>query len=271
MDETFTKRIVREAKEQWDAGHALEAGRLIFERIPQKQWAVWGVSILELVQSLVPPSPEIEAVVELAKRPASTNPENEDEWRAAHEIVDAVNNLHYELTDPPAKRVFTLAKDVAKVVFNSRGYPAGFDYDAGWKIAEDLKQIIDNAKDAEFEKRAWAVLCNEEFIQLKVPPWYHYFADNFPFPFKARCITGEAVSPLKNEDEIEVIKLASEEDCLYEILVEVRWSGQAMTIPLWQIRPIEPNNKIEDAIFFLTSYVSRPAAVPNLYRDVKQS
>ncbi len=232
MEETFTKRILREAKEQWDAGHALEAGRLVFDRIPWKQRAAWGISILELVQGFVSPSSEIEAVVELAKRPESTNPENEDEWRAAHEIVDAVNDLHYELTDPPAKRVFTLAKDVAKVVYNSRGYPAKFDYDAGWKIADDLKQIVHEAEDTEFEGRAWATLCNEEFIQLKVPPWHNYFADNLPFPFKARYIAGKAISPLNNEDEIEVVKLASEEDCLYEILVEVHWSGQALAIPL---------------------------------------
>lgn len=253
MDETFTKRIVREAKEQWDADHALEAGRLIFERIPQKQWAAWGVGILEIVQCLVPPSPDIEAVVELAKRPASTNPENEEEWRAAHEIVDTVNSLHYELTDPRAKRVFTLVKDVAKVVYNSRGYPAWFDYDAGWKIADDLKQIVYDTKDAEFERQAWAALCNEEFIQLKVPPWYGYLADILPFPFKARYIGEDAASPLKNGEEIEVIKMASEEDCLHEMLVEIRWSGQTLAIPLWQIRPIEPDDKTQEAIFFVAS------------------
>jgi ribosomal protein S18 acetylase RimI-like enzyme len=259
MDETFLKRIVREAKEQWDAGQALQAGRLIFERIPQEQWATWAVAILELARGFVPPSPEIEAVIKLAKWPPSPNPENADEWRAAHEVVDAVNNLHYETTDPPAKRVFALAKDVAQVVYNSRGYPAMFDFDAGWEIADDLRQLVPDAKDAEFERRAWAALCNKEFIKLLVPPWYHYLAHNLPFPFKARYVGQAAISSLKSGDEIEVVKLASEKDCLYEILAEARWCGQTLTVPLWQMRPVEPNDGIEDALFFLESYVRRPA------------
>ena len=128
-----------------------------------------------------------------------------------------------------------------------------YDPDAGWEVADVLKRMVHDVSDAEFETRVWATVCNEEFIQLKVPPWYRYLADNLPFPFKARYIRKEATSPLKNGAEIEVIKMASEDDCLHEMLVEVRWSEQTLAIPLWQIRPSEPDDKTQAAIFFVAS------------------
>ncbi len=164
MEDIRRHQIIDTVQELWHTERLSEAGELLFERIPMKHWAAWGADILGLVQSLVPPSSEIEAVLELAKRPDSDNPENEDEWRAAHEIVDAVNNLHYELTEPLAKSVFTLAKDIAKVVYNSRRYPAWFDYDAGWNIASDLKQVTELVHDSEFTKEALLALCSTQYI-----------------------------------------------------------------------------------------------------------
>jgi hypothetical protein len=157
-------QIVDKVKELWNANHSLDAGELLFERIPITHWAAWGASILEFIRKLMPPSAEIDAVIELALRQDRWNPENQAEWRAAHKIVDDVNDLHYVLNEPLSKSVFTLAKDVAKIVYNSRGYPAWFDYDAGWAIADDMKQIAVLLNDTEFSTKALLVLCNEKFI-----------------------------------------------------------------------------------------------------------
>ena len=78
--------------------------------------------------------------------------------------------------------------------------------------------------------------------------WYYYLADDLSFPFKARCITERRTSPLKIGEEIEVVEMASSDDCLHEMFVEVQWSGRTLAIPLSQITPLEPDDKTQAAI-----------------------
>ena len=65
--------------------------------------------------------------------------------------------------------IFTLASNVGKVVYNAQGYPAPFDYDAGWEIVATLMQIVQGVNDAEFEAKAWSVLCTEKYVKLETP------------------------------------------------------------------------------------------------------
>ena len=78
--------------------------------------------------------------------------------------------------------------------------------------------------------------------------WYYYLADNLGFPFKAQCITERRTSPLRVGEEIEVVKMAPEDDCLHEMFVEVQWSGRTLAIPLSQILPIESDDKTREVI-----------------------
>jgi Calcium binding len=78
--------------------------------------------------------------------------------------------------------------------------------------------------------------------------WYYYLADNLNFPFKARCIAGRGTSPLNVGDQVDVVKMAPEDDCLHEMFVEIRWSGQTLAIPLSQIEPIETDDTTCEAI-----------------------
>jgi Calcium binding len=55
-----------------------------------------------------------------------------------------------------------------------------------------------------------------------------------PFPFLARCIARRVTSPLKVGDEVEVLKMAPDEECEREMFVVVRWEGEGLAVPLSQ-------------------------------------
>ena len=78
--------------------------------------------------------------------------------------------------------------------------------------------------------------------------WYYYLADNLSFPFKAQCIAERRTSPLKTGEEVEVVEVASGDDCLHEMFVEIRWSGRTLAIPLSQVEPIGTDDKTREAI-----------------------
>jgi hypothetical protein len=162
-------QIVQKALEYWRAGHPLEVGILVFERIPRASRLLWSAAMLRMASEHISPSSEINAVLEFAGNPDKWGEGKAGRHREAHLIVDAVNDLHYQTEELLPKRVFTLAKDVAKVIYNARWYPAPFDHSAGWQIAEDLEQIINWIKDEEFAKRAWMALCDERLLTLSAP------------------------------------------------------------------------------------------------------
>ena len=58
-----------------------------------------------------------------------------------------------------------------------------------------------------------------------------------------RCITERAISPLRKGDEIEIVRMAPEEECQHEMFVETRWDRRTLAIPLSQIKPIAAADK----------------------------
>jgi len=78
--------------------------------------------------------------------------------------------------------------------------------------------------------------------------WYYYLEENLNFPFIARCIMKKLTSPLKNKEIIEVIGMAPEYECQHEMLVNIRWQKDIMSVPLAQIEGIKVKNKTREAI-----------------------
>lgn len=78
--------------------------------------------------------------------------------------------------------------------------------------------------------------------------WYYYLEDNLTFPFKVRCITGLRTSPLRVGQEYEVVKMASGDDCMHDMLVEIMWAERTLAIPLIQLEPIAGDEKTREAI-----------------------
>lgn len=70
--------------------------------------------------------------------------------------------------------------------------------------------------------------------------WYYYLENQLTFPFTATCIAKRAISPLKVDDEVDVIGLPDEDECDKEMFVTIRWEKDGLAVPLSQLKPI-PN------------------------------
>lgn len=78
--------------------------------------------------------------------------------------------------------------------------------------------------------------------------WYYYLDDKFSFPFKAKCIAPRVISPLKKGEEVEVIKMAPEDDCMKQMFVLVRFAGRKLGVPLEQLEAIDTDEATREAM-----------------------
>ena len=78
--------------------------------------------------------------------------------------------------------------------------------------------------------------------------WYYYLQDRLIFPFQARCISVRRISPLRVGEVVQVTGMASEEDCMHEMFVEVRWQGRTCGTPLTQLEGISLQDEARQAI-----------------------
>jgi hypothetical protein len=162
--------VINEAEKSWNGENPSEAGRVIFEHIPRKDRFIWAASILELACNRLSTIPsEIEAILDLAKNHNRWGEGEEGTWKDAHAIVVAAIGLALTHEDSLNTSISTLAMNVGKVVYNARWYPAPFDHNAGWEIAENLREIVAHANDPEFTAEAWSALSNEKYIKLMKP------------------------------------------------------------------------------------------------------
>ena len=78
--------------------------------------------------------------------------------------------------------------------------------------------------------------------------WYYYLEGKITFPFRAKCIATKAVSPLRKGETIEVLRMAAEDACEHDMLVQIRWQGRKMAVPLSQLEAISPDESTQEAI-----------------------
>jgi Calcium binding len=78
--------------------------------------------------------------------------------------------------------------------------------------------------------------------------WYYYLEDQLQFPFQARCIAANIVSPLSKGETVEVLRLAPEQSCSADMLVLIRWQGRKLAVPLSQLAAIDVDQSTADAI-----------------------
>ncbi len=159
MNKSQRQQITQKARHYWDTEQPFQTGGVIFESIPVDLRHQWAAKILEVAYAHFPPDARIEAVLDFAKFPEKWGKGVESRHSEAHRIVSNVNWQEHPL--------LSLATQVGKIVYTAQQYPAPFDHGAGWKIAEDLKQIVQQLSDPEFTVQAWMALANEEFILLE--------------------------------------------------------------------------------------------------------
>ena len=78
--------------------------------------------------------------------------------------------------------------------------------------------------------------------------WYCHLQDKLTFPFLARCIAKRATSPLKVGEEVEVFKMAPDEECEREVFVVVRWEKEGLAVPLSQLEVIHADDETKEAV-----------------------
>ena len=72
----------------------------------------------------------------------------------------------------------------------------------------------------------------------QVMGWYNYLDDILQFPFSARCVVRRTISPLEPGEEVEVVGMASDEECMHEMFVLIRWNQRQLAVPLMQLEGI---------------------------------
>ena len=82
----------------------------------------------------------------------------------------------------------------------------------------------------------------------KAMSWYYYLEGKLTFPFEARCIGSKATSPLRKGETVEVLRLAKEEVCGNDMLVQIKWQGRNMAVALSQLAAIDPDESTTEAI-----------------------
>jgi len=78
--------------------------------------------------------------------------------------------------------------------------------------------------------------------------WYYYLESKLTFPFNVRCIRSLATSPLRKGETVEVRRLAKEEACESDMLVQILWRRRKMAVPLSQLVAIDPDPSTAEAI-----------------------
>src|SRR3972149_3232452 len=64
--------------------------------------------------------------------------------------------------------------------------------------------------------------------------WYYYLEEKLQFPFTAVCSAKRAISPLQIKDEVDVLRMAPEEECEKEMFVMIRWEKDGLAVALCQ-------------------------------------
>jgi hypothetical protein len=78
--------------------------------------------------------------------------------------------------------------------------------------------------------------------------WYYYLEEKLHFPFPAKCIAERATSPLRKGDEVQVVGMAPEDECLHEMYVAMPWEGRTLSVPLSQLKGIRLDEETQEAV-----------------------
>jgi hypothetical protein len=93
---------------------------------------------------------------------------------------------------------------------------------------------------------------NEAIVDARpeeqVMSWYYYLEGKISFPLRASCVAANHVSPLRTGETVEVLRMATEDACEHDMLVQIRWQGRKMAVPLSQLDAIEPDESTKEAI-----------------------
>jgi len=78
--------------------------------------------------------------------------------------------------------------------------------------------------------------------------WHAYLSGTLHFPFSARCVALRTISPLELGEEVEVVGMASDEECMHEMFVLIGWKRRQLAVPLMQLEGFDVDEETQQAI-----------------------
>jgi len=78
--------------------------------------------------------------------------------------------------------------------------------------------------------------------------WNIYLEETIDFPFDARCIDEQEVSPLKEGETVRVVGKPSSDPSLRQQFVTIDWNNRELGVPLSQLEPVEASTDTEQAV-----------------------
>ncbi|MGD9100970.1 MAG: calcium-binding protein [Anaerolineae bacterium] len=87
--------------------------------------------------------------------------------------------------------------------------------------------------------------------------WYYYLEEEIQFPFKAHCIKTRRISPLKEGEQVQVVQMVPEDECMREMFVEIQWQDRTFGVPLAQLQPLDVDEGTQQAIADWHYWVAR--------------
>ena len=104
--------------------------------------------------------------------------------------------------------------------------------------------------DAREERITMKIVVDAYDEQERAMGWYYYLDIALDRPFLCRCVEERQVSPLEKGDEVEVVGMADEEECMHEVFVLVRWGKKkkGLAVPLAQLEVVRGSEETRQAV-----------------------
>jgi hypothetical protein len=154
-----------DARLKWQKGESLDAGRLLFDAVPNSEITDWSLGILELAIKWIPAPAVVLRLARSGRQPSIFSPTPRQHFDAIRTLTLRLERLKSRShSQECVSNLCYLAENVAKVLANARskGDETEFDEDAGWWIIRCLydcaqcqssKEFFDECEKLLFEKR----------------------------------------------------------------------------------------------------------------------
>lgn len=103
-------------------------------------------------------------------------------------------------------------------------------------------------RDSERENRIHNEAIVDAGPEEQAMSWYYYLENKISFPLRAKCLAATVISPLRKGETVEVLRMAAEDACEHDMLVQIRWQGRKMAVPLSQLEAIGADESTQEAI-----------------------
>ncbi|PZD73650.1 hypothetical protein C1752_02069 [Acaryochloris thomasi RCC1774] len=105
------------------------------------------------------------------------------------------------------------------------------------------------AQDPEREERITMQIVVDAYdSEEQVMGWYYYLQDTMQFPFPAIRVNQKRNSTAEKHEAVEVVGMATEEECEQEMFVEIAFEGDEFAVPLIEVEAPAAEAKTQQAI-----------------------